>query len=55
MTLSLGWLPQTAFFYLLIFARVGTMIMLAPAFGEASIPSRLRLSFALLLTLVFYP
>ncbi len=55
MTLSLGWLPQTAFFYMLIFARVGTMIMLAPAFGEASIPSRLRLSFALLLTLVFFP
>ena len=55
MTLSLNWLPQTAFFYLLIFARVGTMLMLAPAFGEPNIPSRLRLSFALVVTLVLYP
>ena len=55
MTFALDWLPQTAFLYLLIFARVGTMLMLLPALGEQVIPSRMRLSFALALTLVFLP
>lgn len=55
MTISLDWLPQTAFTYLLIFARVGTMLMLMPALGEQAIPTRMRLSFALALTLVFFP
>lgn len=53
--LSLNWLPETAYLYLLIFARVGTMLMLMPALGEQVIPARLRLSFALAVTLVFYP
>jgi flagellar biosynthesis protein FliR len=52
---ALDWLPQTAFLYLLIFARVGTMLMLMPALGEQVIPARMRLSFALALTLVFLP
>lgn len=55
MTIGLDWLPQTAFTYLLIFARVGTMLMLMPALGEQVIPARLRLSFALAVTLVFLP
>jgi flagellar biosynthetic protein FliR len=55
MTIGLGWLPDTAFLYLLIFARVGTMLMLIPALGEQVIPARLRLSFALMLALVLYP
>lgn len=55
MTLGLDWLPQTAFLYLLIFARVGTMLMLMPALGEQVIPARLRLSVALAVTLVFFP
>lgn len=55
MTIGLDWLPQTAFTYLLIFARVGTMLMLIPALGEQAIPARMRLSFALALTLVFFP
>ena len=53
--LSLDWAPAVAFTYLLIFARVGTMLMLMPALGEQTIPMRMRLSFALALTLVFYP
>jgi len=52
---SLNWLPETAYLYLLIFARVGTMLMLIPALGEQVIPARLRLSFALALTLVLFP
>jgi flagellar biosynthetic protein FliR len=48
-------LPETAFHYLLIFARVGSILMLLPALGEQMIPARLRLAFALALTLVFLP
>ncbi len=55
MNFSLNWLPETAFLYMLIFGRVGTMLMLAPAFGEKNIPMRLRLGFALVFTLVVYP
>ncbi len=55
MTVSLGWLPDTAYIFLLLFARVGTMLMLIPALGEQNIPTRMRLSFALALCLVFYP
>ena len=53
--ISLNWLPEAAFLYLLIFARVGTMLMLIPALGEQVIPARLRLGFALAFTLVLYP
>lgn len=55
MELALDWLPQTAFHYLLIFARVGAMLMLMPALGESMIPVRIRLGFALMLSLVFLP
>lgn len=55
MTVNVNWLPETAYIFLLIFARVGTMLMLIPALGEAMIPARLRLSFALALSLVLYP
>ena len=52
---SLNWLPEVAFLYFLIFARVGTMLMLIPALGEQVIPARLRLGFALLFAMVLYP
>ncbi len=55
MTISLDLLPSIAFSYLLIFARVGTMLMLVPALGEQTVPQRMRLTFALLLTLILYP
>jgi flagellar biosynthetic protein FliR len=48
-------LPAVAFVYMLIFARVGTILMLMPALGEATFPARLRLVFALALALVLYP
>ena len=53
--ISLNWLPETGFLYFLIFARVGTMLMLIPALGEQVIPARMRLSFALAFALVLYP
>jgi flagellar biosynthetic protein FliR len=53
--ISLNWLPETAYFYVLIFARVGAMLMLIPALGETAIPARMRLSFALVFAAVLYP
>lgn len=53
--ISLNWLPLTAYVYLVIFARVGSMLMLIPALGEATIPARMRLGFALAMAAVLYP
>jgi flagellar biosynthetic protein FliR len=39
----------------LLFARVGAMVMLLPGFGEANVPPRFRLAFALALALVLAP
>ena len=55
MTLDVSLLPQVALLFMLLFARIGTMMMLMPALGEGSISPRIRLAIALLLTLVFYP
>ena len=55
MTLDVSLLPQVALLFMLLFARIGTMMMLMPALGEGSISPRVRLAIALLLTLVFYP
>ena len=55
MTLTLDVLPQTALAYLLIFARVGTMVMAIPGVGDRAVPPRLRLVFALALSLILYP
>jgi flagellar biosynthesis protein FliR len=54
-TVALDWLPQVAFSYILLFARIGSILMLMPALGETTIPVRMRLSFALAFTLVLFP
>jgi len=54
-TIGLDWLPNTAFVYILLFTRIGAILMLMPALGEDMIPMRMRLSFALAFTLVVYP
>jgi flagellar biosynthetic protein FliR len=54
-TIGLDWLPNTAFLYMLMFSRIGAILMLMPALGEDMIPMRMRLSFALAFTLVLYP
>ena len=46
---------MTAFTFLLIFARVGSMVMALPGIGDRSVPANIRLVFALALCLVFYP
>lgn len=48
-------IPETAAAFILVFARVGTLVMLLPGIGERFINVRSRLAFALLLTLVMLP
>lgn len=55
MSINLDWLPSTAFTYIILFARIGAMMMLMPALGEQTIPARMRLGFALAFTLVVFP
>ena len=50
-----GSLPAEVFGAGLVFCRVGALVMLLPGIGEASVPPRIRLSFAFLLSLTFYP
>ena len=38
MTISLDWLPDVAFAYMLLFTRIGAILMLMPALGEDMIP-----------------
>jgi flagellar biosynthetic protein FliR len=40
---------------MLVFARIGAMVMLLPGLGESNIPVRIKLAIALLLTLVILP
>ena len=41
--------------YMLVFARVGSMVMLLPAIGEMGVPSRVRLVLALAITFALTP
>lgn len=53
--MDLTLLPGVAAVFILIVARIGTMVMLMPALGETSVPARLRLALAVVLSLVAYP
>jgi flagellar biosynthesis protein FliR len=55
MRIDISLLPALAAAFMLVFARVGAMVMLLPGFGESNIPARLKLSIALLLTLIIVP
>ncbi len=55
MSVDVSFLPSMAAAFLLVFARIGTMIMLLPGLGEMSVPVRVRLVTALLLAAVFMP
>ena len=55
MRIDISFLPALATAYLLAFARIGTMLMLLPGLGETSVPVRLRLTVALVLTAVILP
>ncbi len=55
MRVDLSFLPAYAAAFMLIFARIGTMVMLLPGLGEMSVPVRVRLTIALLLAAVLFP
>lgn len=55
MRIDITLLPALAAAFMLVFARIGAMVMLLPGLGEANIPVRIKLAIALLLTLVILP
>jgi flagellar biosynthetic protein FliR len=55
MRFDVSFLPAFGATFLLMFARIGTMVMLLPGLGELSVPSRVRLTIALVLTAVMFP
>lgn len=55
MRLDVSFLPTLAAAFLLVFARIGTMVMLLPGLGELSVPMRVRLTVALVLTAILLP
>ena len=55
MRIDVSLLPALAATFMLVFARMGAMVMLMPGFGETNIPTRVKLSIALFLTLIMLP
>ena len=55
MRIDISLLPALAAAFMLVFARIGAMVMLLPGFGETNIPVRIKLAIALLLTLIILP
>lgn len=53
--MNLTILPEFAAAFAIIMARIGTLVMLMPGIGDRVIPVRMRLTFALLLSLLFLP
>jgi flagellar biosynthetic protein FliR len=55
MRIDVSFLPAYAAAFMLVFARIGTMVMLLPGLGELSVPPRVRLTVALVLAAVLMP
>jgi flagellar biosynthetic protein FliR len=55
MRIDVSFLPALAAAFMLVFARIGTMVMLMPGLGEVNVPVRIRLGIALALTLILLP
>src|ERR1700694_1285600 len=55
MRIDISLLPALAAAFMLVFARIGAMVMLLPGLGESNILVRIKLAIALLLTLVILP
>src|SRR5712671_4480725 len=55
MRIDISLLPALAAAFMLVFARIGAMVMLLPGFGETNIPVRIKLAIALALTLIILP
>ena len=48
-------LNGSIFQFFIVFCRVGSAVMLIPGFGEAYVPPRVRLAFALMFSLALMP
>jgi flagellar biosynthetic protein FliR len=55
MHIDVALVPVLAATFMLVFARVGAMVMLLPGLGESNIPVRIKLGIALLLALIILP
>jgi len=55
MHVNISFLPALGAAFMLMFARIGTMVMLLPGLGETGIPSHIRLAIALVLCFVLFP
>src|SRR5271169_4409789 len=55
MRIDISLLPALAAAFMLVFARIGAMVMLMPSLGESNIAVRIKLSIALLVTLIILP
>src|ERR1700724_1472190 len=55
MRIEISLLPVLAATFMLVFARVGAMVMLLPGLGESNIPVRIKLGIALMLALIILP
>jgi flagellar biosynthetic protein FliR len=55
MRIDVSLLPALAAAFMLMFARIGAMVMLLPTLGESNIPVRIKLAIALMLTLIMLP
>lgn len=55
MRIDVSFLPALAAAFMLMFARIGTMVMLLPGLGEMSVPARVRLAVALAFTALMLP
>ena len=48
-------IPAQIFAFMLVFARIGGMVMLMPGFGEMAVPPWIRLGLAVAISAVIYP
>jgi len=55
MRIDISFLPALAAAFMMVFARVGTMLMLLPGLGESMMSARFRLTIALVLAAVMLP
>ena len=55
MRIDVSLLPALGAAFMLVFARIGAMVMLLPGLGEVNIPVRIKLGIALALTLIILP
>jgi flagellar biosynthetic protein FliR len=55
MHIDVSFVPALAAAFMLVFARIGTMVMLLPGIGELSMPATVRLTIALVLTGILLP